>query len=75
MKYIGSKLQTSTIAPTFLKSAEPIIEVCNHSRQAKIIRSLTNPVVNELGESKATKGSVDFSTSLTNGHGICQRTK
>jgi len=36
--------------------------------------SLTNPVVNELGESKATKGSLDFSNSLTNGHGICQRT-
>ena len=37
-------------------------------------RSLTNPVVKEKGEAKATIGSVDFSFSLTHVHGICQRT-
>ena len=37
-------------------------------------RSLTNPVVKEKGEAKATRGSVDFSFSLTLFHWIYQRT-
>ena len=37
--------------------------------------ALTNPVVREKGEAKATSGSIDFSFSLTSFHGICQRTK
>ena len=32
-------------------------------------------MVKEKGEAKATRGSVDFSFSLTYVHGICQRTK
>ena len=34
-------------------------------RAVKKIRSLTNLVVKEKGEAKATRGSVDFSFSLT----------
>ena len=47
----------------------------NKERGTNNFHSLTNSVVKEKGEAKATKGSVGFSFSLTHVHGICQRIK